>query len=40
MKKEKKEQIEQNMNDVIKTSKEMRNYLLSEEISLEEKKIN
>ena len=38
MKKEKKEQIEQNMNDVIKTSKEMRNYLLNEEVSLEEKK--
>lgn len=34
----KKKTIDAKMNDVIKTSQEMRNYLLNEEIPLEEKK--
>ena len=38
MKKEKQIKIEKKMDDVIKTSEEMRNYLLNEEVSLEEKK--
>ena len=37
MEKEKQIKIEENMNDVIKTSQEMRNYLLNEEIPLSEK---
>ena len=35
---EKKEKIEQNMDEVIETSKKMRNFLMDEKIPLEEKK--
>ena len=38
MNKEKQIKIEKKMDDVIKTSEEMRNYLLNEKVSLEEKK--
>lgn len=37
MKDNKKQQIDDNMNDVIKTSKEMRDYLLNDEIAFEER---
>lgn len=37
MTKEKNKRLENDMNDVVKTSREMRNYLLNEEIPLEER---